>query len=156
MRATCCFQGNLLGTRQIAFLPLDPEVTRDNAFKVSKALRHPCLKFHLKFLCYCCLLLLYPVFNITKLSPKQPISSFVGTEPCTSCSSCRDLAAGCQGRQGEQGCDAGQGTVQCLAVHEIGPMRVFLLSSFFLSPLSGPWPRQDFLLLCGFSAGTLA
>lgn len=50
---TCCFQGNFLGTRQIAFLPLDPEVTRDNAFKVSKALRHPCLKFHLKSLfCY--------------------------------------------------------------------------------------------------------
>lgn len=54
MRAACCFQGNFLGTRQIAFLPPDPEVTRDNAFKVSKALRYPCLKFHLKFFSYCC------------------------------------------------------------------------------------------------------
>lgn len=98
-------------------------------------------------------LLLYPVFNITKLLSKQPRSLFVGAEPCTSWSPCRDLAAGGQGRQGEQGCDAGQGTVQCLAVHETGTVRAFLLSSFSLSPEWATGPDRTFFCCVGSVPG---
>lgn len=58
--------------------------------------------------------------------------------------SCRDSAAGAQGGQGEQGHDAGQGTVQCLAVHGTGTKRGVLLSSFSLSPEWAMAPDRNF------------
>lgn len=124
---TCCFQGNFLGTRQIALLPLDPEVTRDNAFKVSKALRHPCLKFHLKLLCYS----YYYTQGLTSLS-YQPSSQYLHLWAQSHAPRVILQGSGCWWA-GQAG-GAGQGTVQCLAVHETGTKRGFLPSSFSLSP----------------------
>lgn len=140
---TCCFQGNFLGTRQIAFLP---EVTRDNTFRVSKALRHPCLKFHLKFLCYS--YYYYCTQCLTSLSYHQAANIYLHLWAQSHAPRVNLRGSGC--RWPGQAGDAGQGTVQCLAVHETGTMRGFLPSSFSLSPEWAMGPDRTF-----FCAGSV-
>lgn len=145
---------------RVSFLPPCLEAIRDNAFNANKVLKHPGLKFPLKFLHY------YQTqcFNITELSPEQPGSPSHGLRATHTPAGLWLLAAswgeqsgGCRAwpltpRRLHTGCQASGCAMPCRDCKRQG-------DEFSCSPTScclwgGHISGQDFVLPYGYSART--